>query len=62
MDKLDKSHLVCLAAGVGLATAFFYLKGQKDQEKPKEKPMDVESEQYQMLKNEQLARIIKYFG
>jgi hypothetical protein len=51
MDKIDKSHLACLAAGVGLASVFFYLKGAKTQEKPKEKEIDAESEQYQMLKN-----------
>jgi len=33
MDKIDKTHLVCLAAGVGLASAFYYLKGTKGQEK-----------------------------
>ena len=62
MDKVDKTHLACLAAGVGIASAFFWFKKVKKQGKSKEKEVDVKSPQYQMLKNEQLARIIKYFG
>lgn len=61
---MDKSHIACLFAGAACASAIFWLKSRSE---PKDKPkvaekQDFESTDYVNLKNEQLARVIKYFG
>ena len=62
---MDKSHLACFAGGAALATAFWVLcrgRGAGGSGEKEEKKVDVESEQYDFIKREQLARVIKYFG
>lgn len=65
-EIMEKSHVVCLLGGAALASAFFLLKNAKNKNgqgsSGKEKEVDVDSEQYQGIKKEQLARVIKYFG
>jgi hypothetical protein len=60
---MDKSHIACLLAGAACASAYFWLKSN---DKPKDTPpslqQDFESADYLNIKNEQLARVIKYFG
>jgi tRNA threonylcarbamoyladenosine dehydratase len=58
---MEKSHVAYLLGGAALASAYFWLARPKT-EKKEQKAMDVESEQYKMIKSEQLARIVKYFG
>lgn len=62
---MDKSHLACFAGGAALATAFWVLgkgKSTGGKEEKEDKKIDVDSEQYDFIKREQLARVIKYFG
>lgn len=62
---MDKGHIACFAGGVALASAYFWYKSSKKDSKSVSNPskaVDTESEEYLHLKNEQLARIIKYFG
>ena len=61
MEGFGKTHLACLAGGAALASAFFMLRN-KGGEKEQQKAVDVSSQQYQAIKKEQLARVIKYFG
>lgn len=59
---MEKSHIACLLAGAALASAFFALKPKEKKPAPVVAEQDYNSEDYQHLKNEQLARIVKYFG
>ena len=59
---MDKTHIGCVLAGAALASAYFLLTSKKPKENQKPKEEDFDSPDYQHLKNEQLARVIKYFG
>ena len=60
---IDRTHVACFAAGAAIASAFYYLTRPQHKEKDsRPKTVDFKSEGYLRLKEEQLARIIKYFG
>ncbi len=58
---MEKSHFACLLAGAAFASAFFLMKSKSEKKKEEPQP-DYESIDYLNLKNEQLARVVKYFG
>lgn len=60
---MNKSHLACLLGGAAITAGYFLFTRHKTQQQPTEqKAIDYDSEEYQHIKQEQLARIIKYFG
>jgi len=60
---MDKSHIAFLLAGAALASAYFIIRPKITKKENKTSNIiDFESNDYQHLKHEQLARIVKYFG
>lgn len=59
---MNKSHLACLLGGAALTAGYFLFTRPKTHQQTEQKAIDYESEEYQHIKHEQLARIIKYFG
>jgi hypothetical protein len=61
---MDKSHVACILAGAACASAYFWFKPKPDAKVNNNaaQKQDFDSADYLNLKNEQLARVIKYFG